>query len=587
MVSKLLDQQETALAQTSLPSPMLDDINQYSKEELYSYLEQIIQGSKANSQPHHRTAENSPDVVNELLNAAEILQKDVLDIVKKFRHLNTNLEQEVAQRTEQLAISEANLKALLENTSDLILSVDRDFRVLVINSALQNQAREVYGIELKPEMDLLKVCPPQVVDFWLPDFKRAMAGETFKVVRTFGAEGEQEHYEFSYNPILNREYEVTGVSFFGKDITEKQTALEESQAKEQFLASINHSIKEGIFRTHVGKIIYVNKAFVEMFGYDSVEEMLKLDPYALYVDESRRDYFRDLMQENTYFVNEEVQFKRKDGSTFWGLMSSIKAVREDGEVYYDGAIRDVTDIKEARRNLELRNQELTKVNRELDSFVYSTSHDLRAPLVSLQGLIQVARLSDTHAERESYFGLMETTIEKLDSFIQDIIYYSRNARVEVRPEAINFQTLLQSSEEDLRYMEGAEQTQLTLHVEGEVSLWSDPMRLRMIFSNLLSNSIRYRDPGKMHNQVEVRVRQKDEGTYVAFEDNGQGIAPEHQPHVFEMFYRGHERSQGSGIGLYIVQEAVHKLKGRISLTSTLSEGTCFSLFLPHLVAVEK
>lgn len=569
------------------PKPnMLEDISQYSKEQLYAYLEQIMQGyrqpatGKQGDQPVSDEQNNS-DLVEKLLDAADVLQQDVLEIVKKFRRLNTDLEKEVKSRTEELAIKEANLKALIENTSDIILLVDQDFTIQVANQVFLDRVKLEYGLELEVGVNLMEVCSQKVIDYWLPDFQRARNGESFKILKTFDYEGRKEHFEFSYNPIQGNHGEITGVSFFGKDITEKQTALEESQAQEELLASINHSIKEGIFRTNKGRIIYMNKAFVEMFGYKSVEEMYDVDPYELYIDESKRDYFVELMQKETFFVNEEVHFKRKDHTTFWGLMSSIKVVREDGEVYYDGAIRDVTPLKVARRNLEARNVELTKVNQELDRFVYSSSHDLRAPLVSLQGLINVARMSDTEADRDAYFGLMEKTITKLDGFIQDIIHYSRNSRAELKSEPIDFAELIAESEEELRYMEGAGQTRTSLKVTGSGVFISDPVRLKMVFNNLLSNSIRYRDTSKALNQVAIVIRHHADGVSLRFGDNGQGIADEHLPRIFEMFYRGNQHSQGSGIGLYIVNEAISKLQGEISVVSTIGEGTTFTIELPN------
>ncbi len=572
------------------PFSMLEDIEHYSKEELYGYLEQIIQdyeGDEAPPASSQRTSgeDNSrPGTVSDLLNAAELLQQDVLQIVKKFRQLNIDLEQEVAQRSQELAIKEANLTALIENTSDFILSINRDFQVLVINSALQQHLYRTQGLWLQPGSDLLALCSAEQIAFWRPYFEKAVQGDAFKLVRGFEGEQKKAYYEFSYNPISDRKGQVTGVSFFAKDITAKQAALEETKAKEQLLASINHSIKEGIFRTHRGHIIYVNKAFAEMFGYSSEEEVMQLDPYDLYVVPSRRDDFVNLMQRQTFFVNEEVQFRRKDGSTFWGLMSSIKTYDAAGNLYYDGAVRDVTEIKEARWQLEEQNRELRKVNQELDRFVYSTSHDLRAPLVSISGLIQVARLAKDEEEREQYFGLMEKSIKKLDGFIQDIIHYSRNSRTELRREAINFQQLLSNIEEELRYQDGSNPTELSIEEEGEGEFFSDPVRLGIIFSNLISNSIRYQDPNKPQNRVGIRIEHRPGEVQLALQDNGIGIAPEFQARVFDMFFRGTQRSQGSGIGLYIVQETVTKLQGEIDLASEPGVGTTFYLRFPSLAA---
>lgn len=571
-------------AHSHQPPVMLKDIEHYSKEELYDYLVRLTQAYPPTSQPE-TTEQDDTQSLGDLLGIAHLLQQDVVTIIKKFREINVNLEREVQARTQALAQNEANLSALIDNTSDLIISVDRNYRVRVVNTAIRRVFQQRYQRELSKGVNLLQLCPPPMIDFWLPYFRRALEGETFKLVEGFEQEEGKVYYEFSFNPIRESDGEVSGVSFFGKDITEKQTAMEEIHAQQQLLESINYNIKEGIFRTLKGQIIYVNKSFVEMFGYESEEEMASVDPYELYVDPSKRDYFVALMQENTFFVNEEVLFKRKDGSTFWGLISSIKTKDEqNGQIYYDGAIRNITELKETKEQLEQQNLELTKVNEELDRFVYSTSHDLRAPLVSLAGLITVTRMADTEVERHQYLDLMEKSIHKLDGFIKDIIHYSRNARTHLRREVIPFEKLIDGCIENLRYLDGAEQMQIEPQIEQKGEFWSDPTRLEVILNNLISNGIRYRDQQKSNPCLSIRVKADDQQAVITVSDNGVGIDPAVRDKIFDMFYRGNQRSQGSGIGLYIVRETVGRLGGQIEVDSEVGVGTTFTLMVPALPA---
>lgn len=349
---------------------------------------------------------------------------------------------------------------------------------------------------------------------------------------------------------------------------------------EQLLASINYSIKEGIFRTTTEEgIIYINKHFVEMFGYSSEKELFPVDPGDLYVDSSRRDYFRTYMQTHTFFENEEAEFKRKDGSTFWGLVSSIKATDENGNVYYDGAIRDITQKKQDERALYERNEELVKVNRELDKLVYSTSHDLRAPLVSILGLISIARIEANPEERNRYFDLMITSLNKLDDFIKDIMGYSRNSRAELLHEAIDFEKIIGEAFSSLRFADRYENIDKRIKFVGEGPCISDPTRMQIIFNNLISNACRYSDPEKPHSFIEVTITYEAEKTLISVADNGIGIEDRYMNRIFDMFYRATNNSEGSGIGLYIVQEAVSKLGGQISCESELGVGTTFLLEL--------
>lgn len=482
---------------------------------------------------------------------------------------------------------EANLSALVENTSEFILSINRDYEILVINSAFTNFVSNQYGVQLNQGVHFLRSLPEKEQKGWQHHLERAMQEESFKFTECIQVDGEERYIEFSINPTHSTIGEISGVSLFGIDITKLQIRQEEIHQKLLLLSSINKSIKEGIFRASPTEgIIYVNDSFVEMFGYDSLEEVLSLDPYQLYEDPARRDDFVQIMQKDTFFTNEEVIFKRKDGTTFWGLISSIK-VTDRGKIYHDGAIRDVSTIKEAENKLKARNQELIKVNQELDRFVYSTSHDLRAPLASILGLINITRLTANEKERQKYLALMEQSINKLEGFIRDIIGYSRNSRVETKREIIDFDALIEGCFRNLNFLEGSEEIQQRLSIKGEGPFYSDQIRLEIMFNNMISNAIRYRDTEKENSYIEINVELASETAFIEIKDNGIGIDDKYINKIFNMFYRATQASQGSGIGLYIVREAVNKLGGIIVVQSEPGMGTTFRLEIPQLHEVSQ
>lgn len=478
-----------------------------------------------------------------------------------------------------MAINEANLMALIENSTDLILSVNEEGQVLVANTEFVMFAQALWGLEVRRGMPLMERIPPQTN--WQQWFQLALNGTSLKRNTCFELEIGPLHLELSFNPIRDRTG-ISGVTVFGKDITDQQKVLDQIHAQEQLLSSINYSIQEGIFRSSPGLgILYVNKAFVEMFGYESEDEVMQLEPYALYRDKHRRDDFVQIMQTKSSFINEEVAFKRKDGSIFYGLISSIKSHGKEGEVYYDGAIRDVTELRRQERQLHQQNDELTKVNQELDAFVYRSSHDLRAPLLSLQGLINITKLSETEKERGKYLDLMSKSVSKLDQFILDITDYSRNARMEVKVQPIDFTGLIQTAFDQIQFIPAKNSFENSLTLSGNAPFFSDPMRLGMIFNNIISNAVRYRDEQKDKSHLKIAITVNAKEAVLQFRDNGQGIPQKHQEKVFKMFYRANQLSDGSGIGLYIVQEAVEKLGGRIGLRSTEGQGTTFCLRLPN------
>lgn len=228
----------------------------------------------------------------------------------------------------------------------------------------------------------------------------------------------------------------------------------------------------------------------------------------------------------------------------------------------------------------LRQQEvLTKVNHELDQFVYSVSHDLRAPLASVRGLIGIARHDIKDAQSAEYLGRMESMVLRMDSFINDIVSYSRNARLELAPQQFNLYNLVQDVIEGLRYLEGARSIRIEFDLPPLTWVLADRNRLAVILNNLLANSIKYRRP-ETECWIRISARLEGGGLWLQVSDNGIGIAPEHLDRVFEMFYRATEISQGSGLGLYIVKEIVDKMKGTLKIESVLDQGTEVTVRLP-------
>ncbi|MEM7296777.1 MAG: HAMP domain-containing sensor histidine kinase [Bacteroidota bacterium] len=227
------------------------------------------------------------------------------------------------------------------------------------------------------------------------------------------------------------------------------------------------------------------------------------------------------------------------------------------------------------------NEELRKRNEELDRFVYSTSHDLRAPLTSIMGLLQLIELTDSEVEKTKYLEQIKMSTQQLDSFIQEIVSYTHNKKVGLLSESIDFQKLIDQCFDKLAFMNAHKQVEKQVSIEGGESFSSDPQRLDNLMSNLLSNSIKYFDPEKENPFVKISVNNTGCKAFINIEDNGVGIKEEHQDKIFEMFYRASAKSKGSGIGLYIVKEIVEKLNGTIALTSKLGVGTSFEIMIPN------
>ncbi len=237
------------------------------------------------------------------------------------------------------------------------------------------------------------------------------------------------------------------------------------------------------------------------------------------------------------------------------------------------------------RQLRQQNEELTKINKELDSFVYSVSHNLRAPLMSLLGLLKLVEVESDNpsSDLKPYFAMMNHSIGKLDETLKEILDYSKNARTDVHRDKIDLQKLVEESFEKLMYLPGSEFVKKSITIKSDGELWQDKSRLSVIITNLVSNSIKYRDEKKNQCTIDVQCHFDEKNFTLIFRDNGIGIPPEFVPKVFDMFYRATERSEGAGLGLYIVKETIDKLGGAISVESRVGESTTFKLILPNLI----
>jgi len=236
-----------------------------------------------------------------------------------------------------------------------------------------------------------------------------------------------------------------------------------------------------------------------------------------------------------------------------------------------------------QRTVELKriNEELSMRNSELDRFVYSTSHDLSAPLKSIRGLIMVAKMEETTSSQLSYLDMMEKSVKKLENFIADVINYSRNTRAPVQHIRIDFGHFIRQVLDDHQY--APNYSKITFAVEDNLKspLQSDEMRLKIIFNNLISNAIKFHfinDGAEPY--IKITATEENDQYVFKVEDNGTGIHPDLKDRIFDMFFRATDSVQGSGLGLYILRESVHKLNGQVEVKSTLGVGTSFIITLP-------
>lgn len=246
-------------------------------------------------------------------------------------------------------------------------------------------------------------------------------------------------------------------------------------------------------------------------------------------------------------------------------------------------INNAIDKYEREKELRLKTARLEKANSELEKFVYSASHDLRAPLVSMRGVIQLAKHDKLDEKAVEYMDMIDRSAIKLDQFLQNIIHYYQNLKSDELLTEVNIERILEEKIEKQKLLGNTEAISFSVSVNQNAPLKTDEHRLRMVLSNIISNAIRFQDHDKPQGEVDIQVIVNPDKLTIRVADNGIGISEESLPHIFDMFFRTTEQSigTGTGIGLYIAKEATEKLGGKISVSSELKKGTRFTIEIPN------
>ncbi|HET9054569.1 MAG TPA: PAS domain-containing sensor histidine kinase, partial [Cyclobacteriaceae bacterium] len=354
-------------------------------------------------------------------------------------------------------------------------------------------------------------------------------------------------------------------------------------SRERFALAVKGT-NAGIYEWDLRKnTVYVSTAWKRLLGYDDHEmELLTVDTFADILHPDDRAHTQsviDVHLKNLQPYQNELRMKTKPGVYRWFLDSgTIKADYEGKAIVLVGSIIDIEDRKRAQEEILAKNSELAKTNKELDRFVYSASHDMRAPLSSLLGLINISEKTNKIEELHGYLHMMKGRIKTMEGFIREVTDYSRNARLDLMLEPTDLETVIREVTENLSDMTG--RVRIAIDLPEKIVLLTDPGRLKVILNNLISNAYKYHRLDQPDPYIAFSARRNNNRVIIKIADNGMGIEPDYHQKIFDMFFRASVRSEGSGLGLYIVKETLQKLEGTIRIESTPGEGSVFTFEIP-------
>ena len=338
------------------------------------------------------------------------------------------------------------------------------------------------------------------------------------------------------------------------------------------------AMHEGVlYSDNNDKILYVNNSFCELTGY-SYDELVG----RIYSDFLIAGKDRIMMESKVLLRKEgigdqyELQILRKNGELVWTMVNGIPIQDDEEKVIGSmGTYSVITEVKKTEKRLKA-------INQELNTFIYKLSHDLRGPVASIKGLANLARTEILDPESLNYIELISKSVHRLDSILTDLLEIVRIKENAIYTESIAMETLVDSILHSISPQEDLKKMKFTIRVEAGLNFVSDKKILSAVIHNTIDNSIKYKDSTKDVNIFDLVICTYHTGIRIIVDDNGVGIPYNIHEKIFDMFYRGHIDSKGTGLGLYIVKNGVEKLGGSIHMESEPEIGTKFVIDIPTI-----
>lgn len=503
----------------------------------------------------------------------------------------TDITERVAVK-QQLIESEARFRNMVKQSPVAIaLTRGRDIVIESINAPMLHMMGKSQTAEDVTGKKMTEVLP-EIIDQPILGFvsKVLDTGEPFRgnevpVTLRVGEKLEEHYFNISYTPLIE-EGVITGVLHVAIDVTEQVMArkkIEESEEElKRFKFMADNARDPFILMREDGTFAYLNQKALEAWGFTEEEaahiRVPDVDP--IYQDKMFSESFARAQKE--VIPQFETLHKRKDGHIY-PVEVNMGGLTLDGKPHLFAVARDITGRKQAEEAIKIKNEQLTRLNVDLDNFIYTASHDLKAPISNIESLLQALLrtlppeiFSSGHAGRIT--SLMQESVERFKKTIDnltDVVKLQKENSGEAV--MVDLSEVIREVSLDLEPMIKASGVEVEVDVAGCPAIHFSEKNLRSVIYNLLSNAIKYRSPERVP-RVLIHCESTQGYYLLTVKDNGLGMEPGRMSQLFTMFKRFHDHVEGSGIGLYMVKKIAENAGGRIEVESQVGVGSTFRVY---------
>jgi phosphate/phosphite/phosphonate ABC transporter binding protein len=500
----------------------------------------------------------------------------------------------VNETQSKLQGSQANLKALIESTDDVIVSFDRDGKLLICNSKFAEVVKKSSGLDIEPGMNLLEITPPDQKNFWQNVYKRALEGKRFTEVMTYHKNTEnQRYYHITFNPII-KNGKVVGFTEFSRDMSELKNA--ENELRKMYKA-VEQSANSIIITDLEGNIEFVNQTFYELTGY-SHAEVIGHNPRILKSGKHPDKFYKNLWDTIKAGKNWHGEFlnKKKNGDFYWEAATIAPVKNKDDEIINFMAVKeDITKRKQAQQQLQEANQKLRELSENLEEkvnaavaeiqekdhmliaqskqaamgeMIANIAHQWRQPLSAVAAIVQ--DIEDAYEFEELTQEYLENSVKKTMQQIQYMSQTIDDFRNFFNPNKskIDF-NIKEKIDKTLGFLASSiKQYNIDIiqDIDENCSCNGYPNEFSQVILNIINNAkdaIKENTPDKPYIKISCE-RTAKEKNIIKISNNGGQIPQDKLQTIFQPYYT--TKKDGTGLGLYMSKMIVERnLKGSIEI----------------------